>query len=150
MWSEGRGPSIFLRFPGDSSMGLFFCLTKSKVTYWKMVPRPLWGSFFQTMWNEWVKLLSRVQLFATLWTEEPAPGSSVHGIFQAIFPTQGSNPGLPHSRQTLYCLSHQGSPKAFFKPQEWPLCSKVVILPWPRPQVDSLICLWSVPYLPSK
>ena len=49
------------------------------------------------------------------------PGSSVHGIFQAIvlechfllqriFPTQGSNPGLPHRRQTLYRLSHQGNP----------------------------------------
>ena len=51
------------------------------------------------------------------------PGSSVHGIFQArvlewvaisfsrvIFPTQGSNLGLPHCRQTLYCLSHQRSP----------------------------------------
>ena len=51
------------------------------------------------------------------------PGSSVHGIFQAIvlewiaisfsrgiFPTQGWNPGLPHCRQTLYCLSHQESP----------------------------------------
>ena len=25
------------------------------------------------------------------------------------FPTQGSNPGLPHCRQTLYRLSHQGS-----------------------------------------
>ena len=26
-----------------------------------------------------------------------------------IFPTQGSNPGLPHCRQILYRLSHQGS-----------------------------------------
>ena len=25
-----------------------------------------------------------------------------------IFPTQDSNPGLPHCRQILYCLSHQG------------------------------------------
>ena len=57
------------------------------------------------------------------------PGSSVHGrllcpwnfpgnstgvdchfLRQRIFPTQGSNPGLPHCRQTLYRLSHQGSP----------------------------------------
>ena len=46
------------------------------------------------------------------------PGSSGHGIFQArvlegvaiAFSTQGSNPGLPHCRQTLYHLSHQGSP----------------------------------------
>ena len=50
------------------------------------------------------------------------PGSSDRGIFQArilepvaisfsrgIFLTQGSNPGLPHHRQVLYCLSHQGS-----------------------------------------
>ena len=29
---------------------------------------------------------------------------------QGIFPTQGSNPGLLHCRQILYCLSHQGSP----------------------------------------
>ena len=49
------------------------------------------------------------------------PGSLVHGIFQAwilewvaisfsrgIFPTQGSDRGLPHSRQTLYRLSYQG------------------------------------------
>ena len=26
-----------------------------------------------------------------------------------IFPTQGSNPGLPHCRRILYQLSHQGS-----------------------------------------
>ena len=50
------------------------------------------------------------------------PGSSVHGILQAtilewdavsfsrgIFPTQGSNSGLPHCRQALYRLSHKGS-----------------------------------------
>ena len=51
------------------------------------------------------------------------PGSSVHGdspgkntgvgchaLLQGIFPTQGSNPGLPHCRQILYCLNHQRSP----------------------------------------
>ena len=49
------------------------------------------------------------------------PGSFVHGILgkntgagchalrQEIFPTQGSNLGLPHCRQILYHLSHQGS-----------------------------------------
>ena len=30
---------------------------------------------------------------------------------QGIFPTQGLNPGLPHCRQILYQLSHQGSPR---------------------------------------
>ena len=52
------------------------------------------------------------------------PGSSVHGdspgkntgvgcqaLLHGLFPTQGLNPGLPHCRQTLYRLSHQGSPR---------------------------------------
>ena len=51
------------------------------------------------------------------------PGSSVHGdspdkntgmachaLLQGIFPTQGSNPGLPYCRWILYHLNHQGSP----------------------------------------
>ena len=32
-------------------------------------------------------------------------------LLHDIFPTQGSNPGLPHCRQFLYQLSHQGSPR---------------------------------------
>ena len=32
-----------------------------------------------------------------------------HVLLQGIFPTQGLNPGLPHCRQILYGLSHQGS-----------------------------------------
>ena len=31
-------------------------------------------------------------------------------LLQGIFPTQGSNPGLPHCGQILYQLSHKGSP----------------------------------------
>ena len=64
--------------------------------------------------------LSRVQLFATPWTvaflhpwDFPSKNTGVgcHFLLQEIFPTQGSNPGLPHCRQTLYCLSHRGSPR---------------------------------------
>ena len=32
-------------------------------------------------------------------------------LLQGIFPTQGSNPGLPHCRQIFYQLSHKGSPR---------------------------------------
>ena len=32
-------------------------------------------------------------------------GVDFHFLLQEIFPTQGSNPGLPHCRQTLYHLS---------------------------------------------
>ena len=36
-------------------------------------------------------------------------GVGCHALLQGIFPTQGSNPGLLHSRQILYQLRHQGS-----------------------------------------
>ena len=68
-----------------------------------------------------VKSLTRVRLFATPWTVAfQAPlsmgfsrqytGVEGHFLLQGIFPTQGLNPGLSHCRQTLYHLSHQGSP----------------------------------------
>ena len=36
-------------------------------------------------------------------------GVGCHFLLQGIFLTQGLSPGLPHCRQTLYHLSHQGS-----------------------------------------
>ena len=36
-------------------------------------------------------------------------GVGCHDLLQGIFPTQGLNPGLPHCRQILYHLSHQGN-----------------------------------------
>ena len=69
-----------------------------------------------------VKSLSHVQLFATPWTVActrllwpwdflgKSTGVGCHFFLQGIFQTQGLNPGLPHCRQTLYHLSHQGSP----------------------------------------
>ena len=37
-------------------------------------------------------------------------GVGCHFLLQGIFQTQVSNPGLPHCRQMLYHLSHQGNP----------------------------------------
>ena len=37
-------------------------------------------------------------------------GVGYHFLLQGIFPTQESKPGVPHCRQALYRLSHQGSP----------------------------------------
>ena len=68
-----------------------------------------------------VQLLSCVRLFATprtvahqappFSTQGKSTGVGCHFLLQGIFPTQGSNPGLPHCRQMLYCWSHQESPK---------------------------------------
>ena len=40
-------------------------------------------------------------------------GVGWHAFFQGIFRIQGLNPGLPHCRQILYPLSHQGSPSGY-------------------------------------
>ena len=67
-----------------------------------------------------MKSLSRARLFATPWTVActkllrpwdflgKSTGVGCRFLLQGIFPTQGSNPGLPHCRQTFYHLSHQG------------------------------------------
>ena len=66
-------------------------------------------------WN-W-KLLSCVWLLGPheLYSPWNSPGQNTGvgslSLLQGIFPTQGSNLGLPHCRQILYQLSHQGSPQ---------------------------------------
>ena len=82
------------------------------------------------------------QLCQTPWTpmDYSLPGTSVHedspgkntgvgchALHQGIFPTHGLNPGLPHYKQILYCLSHQGSPRIlewvaypFSRGSSWP------------------------------
>ena len=54
-------------------------------------------------------------------------GVDCHALLQGIFPTRGSNPGLPHCKWILYCLSHQGSPRIlewraypFSRRSSWP------------------------------
>ena len=46
-----------------------------------------------------------------LW-DAPGQNTGVGSLsfLQGIFTTQGSNPGLPHCRQILYQMSHQGNP----------------------------------------
>ena len=40
-------------------------------------------------------------------------GVDCHFLLQGTFLTQGSNPGLPPCRQTLYCLSHIFKAKSY-------------------------------------
>ena len=53
---------------------------------------------------------SLTRLFCTWDFPGESTGLGCHCLLQQIFPTQGWNPGLPHCRQMLYRLSHQGSP----------------------------------------
>ena len=71
--------------------------------------------YFVRKWKWNWRLLSCVQLFVTPWTSPwNSPGQNTGvtslSLLQGIFPTQGSNPGLPHCKWILYQLSHKESP----------------------------------------
>ena len=81
------------------------------------------GVLFNMAW--WLCAVLNAQSCPTLCNlmDCSPPGSSIHGdspgkntgvgcraLLQGIFPIQGLNPGLPHGRQILYHLSHEGSP----------------------------------------
>ena len=57
-------------------------------------------------------------------------GVGCHVLLQDFFPTQGSNPGLPHCRLILYQLSYPGSPTGSFSSVQ--LLSRVWLFatPW--------------------
>ena len=56
-------------------------------------------------------------------------------LLQVIFPTQGSNPGLPHWRWILYQLSHKEAQKYW---SGWPIPSPAD-LPDPGMELGSCI-----------
>ena len=65
--------------------------------------------------TEWVKVVSNSLQPHGLYSPRNSPGQNTGvgslSLLQGTFPTQGSNPGLPHCRQILYQLSHKGSPR---------------------------------------
>ena len=78
------------------------------------------GISMEASLHESVSEVSRVWLFVTPWTvpsrlfhpwDFPGKNTGVgcHFLLQGIFPTQRSNPGLLHCKQTLHRLSHKGS-----------------------------------------
>ena len=76
------------------------------------------------------------QLFATPWTiqwNSPCQNTGVGSLslIQGIFPTQGSNPGLPHCRLILYQLSHKGRSGIL----EWVAPPFSIRSSWPRNQI---------------
>ena len=69
-------------------------------------------------------MLTRVLLFLTPWTVACQAPLSMGILSRQEYwneypfpslgdPTKRSNPSLPHCRQILYCLSHQGGPNKY-------------------------------------
>ena len=70
-----------------------------------------------TMWDEserWLVVSDSLWPHG-LYSPGNSPGQNIGvgslSLLQGIFTTQRSNPGLPHCRQILYQLYHQGSPR---------------------------------------
>ena len=88
--------------------------------------------------------------------DSPGQNTGVGSFFllQGIFPTQGSNPGLPRCKQIIYHLSHKGSPRIlewvaypFSSGSSWP----GIELGSPAMQVDSLPTeIWGIWKEPGK
>ena len=72
----------------------FICKVKKSESHW-VVSNSLWSHGLYSPWD--------------------SPGQNTrvgsHSLLWGIFPSQRSNPGLPHCRQILYQLSHNGSPR---------------------------------------
>jgi len=66
-------------------------------------------------WSESHSVMSNSLQPYGLYSPRNSPGQNTGvgslSLLQEIFPTQGSNPGLPHFRQILYQLSQKESPK---------------------------------------
>ena len=64
---------------------------------WRGMTNPQYSQFFHGLYSPW---------------NSPGQNTGVGScsLLQGIFQTQGSNPGLPHSRWIPCQLSHQGSP----------------------------------------
>ena len=89
---------------------IYFCFSESESH--SVVSNSLWPHGLYSPWNS------------------PGQNTGVGSLslLQGIFPTQGSNPSLPHCGQILYHLSHKGSPRIL----EWvayPFSSRSY---WPR------------------
>ena len=93
------------------------------ISYWKGSPFPgefHWHVNHNSNEHKCSESESHSVVSDSLWPHElyspwnsPGQNTGVGSLsfFQQISPTQGSNPGLPHCRQILYQLSHNGSPR---------------------------------------
>ena len=115
---------VSIMYPTDSDRGIFFTLWKPRSCYCpretihevaERGPPPfILGTSLRSEWSESCSGMSDCLWSHGLYSPWTSSGWNTGvgscSLLQGIFPTQGSNPGLPHCRLILYQLSHQGSP----------------------------------------
>ena len=107
--------------------------------FYSSSPQPSWhqGPVFMKSESESHSVVSDSLRPHGLYSPWNSPSQNTAGgslsLLQGIFPTQGSNPGLPHCRWILYHLSHKGSARIL----EWVACPFSRGSSWPRNQTRS-------------
>ena len=121
--SHGDTWMEFLSIPPTLKAGWFLHQKKTTATE---NPRPASWSF-PTVWktSESPSVVSDSLWPHGIYSPWNSAGLS---LLQGIFPTQGSNPGLPHCQWILYQLSHKGSPRIL----EWVAYPFSSGSSWPR------------------
>ena len=128
MYSCYHCVSIIISLPGYRTWIGHSKVGKCNAELHIMLPVFIFCGSLHLPWNSNCALLCLVaQLYLTLCdpmdcsllgsSDSPGQNNGVgcHALLQGIFPAQVLNPGLPHCRQILYCLSHEGSPKTVTK-----------------------------------
>ena len=124
--------------PGSSVHGILQARILEWVAISFSIMSHMCNALYVCICMKWT-LLSWVWLFATSWMvafqspvsmDSPGQNTRVGGrsLLQGIFPTQGSNSGLPHCRQILYHVSHQGSPQYIYTCTHTYICVYLLFL----------------------
>ena len=100
LWTVARQAPVFMVFSskntgvGCHALHRVYCICSCCENH-SVVSGSLWPQGLYSPWNS------------------PDQNTEVGSLslLQGIFPTQGSNPGLPHCRRILYQLNHKGSPR---------------------------------------
>ena len=91
--------------------GILHCWLECKLV--QPLQRTVWKVKVKVTWS-CLTLCDPMDFFTTSIHPWHSPGQNTGvgscSLLQGIFPNQGSNPGLPHCRQIVYQLNHQGSP----------------------------------------
>ena len=98
----GLMTAVSLRFPGGVD-------SRTPCEYLNL---KVLKSLYKTVWSDSCSVVSDSLWPRGLYSPWNSPGQNTGvgslSLLQGIFPTQGSNPGLPHCRWLLYQLRYQG------------------------------------------
>ena len=107
LWTIAHQAPLSMGFPRQVYWSGLPCSTPGDLSDSGAEPRsltfPVLANGFFTSSTTWeaLKICYHILILTLEW--------GIHSLLQEMFPIQGSNPGILHFWQNLYCLSHQAS-----------------------------------------